>query len=54
MAALFKRDNNSTSKNVALNTKNTAIDIFYSRMFKTQLLLPTLSCVVKKRGFILS
>ena len=37
---------------MAINTKNAAIDIFYSRMFKTQLLLPILSRVFLKCSFI--
>ena len=48
----FKRSNSSTPKNVAINIKNAAIDVFYRRIFKTRLLLPTLSRVFLKCSFI--
>ena len=39
MAACFKHNHSSTPKNAATAQKNAALDVFYSRMFKTRPLL---------------
>ena len=52
MATFFKCGNSSTPKNAAIYTKNAALDMGYSRTYKTQLHMNNLSRVFKKRGFI--
>ena len=51
IATCLKRDNSSTPKNAAINTKNVVVDIFYSRKFKLRLVFNTLSHVFFKSGY---
>ena len=48
----FKRSNSSTPKNMAIHTKNAALDMGYSHTYKTWLHMNNLSRVFKKRAFI--
>ena len=52
MAAFLKCGNNSNPKNAAIHTKNAALDMGYSRTYKTRLYVNSLSRVFKKCGFI--
>ena len=52
IAAFFKCSNSSTPKNAVIHTKNTALDMGYSRTYKMRLHMNNLSRVFKKRGFI--
>ena len=48
IAACIKHGNNSTPKNASIAQENTALDAFYGHMFKTRLLLFSLSCIFLK------